>query len=231
MSGSVAAAVDLVMFDLDGTLVATAPEIHDAVNDTLARFALRPVREEQVETWIGHGTRELLARALAASTGTSLERVKASDSFEGIAAEFGSDYQRRCGTRSHLYPHVRAVLGELHRGRVRLAVVTNKDRRFTDAVLQQHELTPLFDAVIGGDSLPTRKPDPAGLLHCMERFEAAAGRCLFVGDSGIDVATARGAGIPIWAVSYGYNMGRPVAEEAPDRLIDDLRPLLSLVPG
>jgi phosphoglycolate phosphatase len=231
MSGGGPAAVGLVMFDLDGTLVATAPEIHDAVNDTLARFALHPVREQQVETWIGHGTRELLARALAASTGTSLERVKASDSFEGIAAEFGSDYQRRCGTRSHLYPHVRAVLRELRRRRVRLAVVTNKDRRFTDTVLQQHALAPLLDAVIGGDSLPTRKPDPAGLLHCMQTLGAAAGRCLFVGDSGIDVATARGAGIPVWAVSYGYNMGRPVAEEGPDRVIDDLRPLLSLVPS
>jgi phosphoglycolate phosphatase len=231
MSGSVPGPVALVMFDLDGTLVATAPEIHDAVNDTLARFALRPVREEQVETWIGHGTRELLARALSASTGTSLERVKASDSFEAIAAEFGSDYQRRCGTRSHLYPHVRPVLGELHRRGVQLAVVTNKDRRFTDAVLGQHALAPLLDAVIGGDSLPTRKPDPAGLLHCMKTLETATGRCLFVGDSGIDVATARRAGVPIWAVTYGYNMGRPVAEEAPDRLIDDLRPLLSLIPG
>jgi len=148
-----------------------------------------------------------------------------------IAAEFANHYQRRCGTRSHLYPHVRAVLGELRRRRVRLGIVTNKETRFTDAVLGQHALAPLLDAVVSGDSLPTKKPDPAGLVHCMNAFGTPAAHCLFVGDSGIDVAAARNAGVPVWAVTDGYTMGRPIAEHEPDRLMADLRPLLASGPG
>ncbi len=221
----------LVMFDLDGTLVATAPDILDAVNETLSEFALRTVQQQQVESWIGNGTRELLARAVAASTGTSPPLVQASDSFATIAEAFAHHYQRRCGTRSHLYPHVRTVLGQLRRGGVKLAVVTNKESRFTQAVLNRHDLLPLLDSVISGDSLPTKKPDPAGLLHCMRSFGVSAGRALFVGDSRLDIAAARNAGVSVWAVTYGYNMGRPIAEQMPDRLMADLRPLLAFAPA
>ena len=231
MSRAVSREPALVMFDLDGTLVATAPEILDAVNDTLQQFALRPVRQGQVESWIGLGAREVLARAVAASTGTSLPRVQASDSFAGIAAEFARHYERRCGTRSHLYPHVHTVLGELRRRRIKLAVVTNKEGRFTQGILKHHGVLPLFDLVVSGDSLPTKKPDPAGLVHCLNSFQVPAECALFVGDSRIDVAAARRAGVAIWAVTNGYNMGRPIAEHAPDRLIADLRPLLAFAPG
>lgn len=218
----------LVMFDLDGTLVATAGEIQDAVNDTLQQFGLQLVDERQVQGWIGHGTRTLLAQALAFGAGTSVQLVRTSDSFEAVSAEFTRHYARRCGTRSRLYPHVREVLGELRRGDVKVAVVTNKEHAFTQLVLQQHRLTPLLDAVLSGDTAPAKKPDPAGLRACMAAFDARAPECLFVGDSGIDVAAARAAGVAVWAVTYGYNMGRPIAEAAPDRLLDDLQPLLGL---
>ncbi len=223
---SAAANPALVLFDLDGTLVATAPEIQDAVNDTLREFALGSASLAQVEAWIGHGTRELLAQALAAASDASLAAVRSSDSFETVAAVFDGHYQRRCGTRSHLYPHVREVLGELRQRGVKLAVVTNKESRFTHAVLERHALLPLLDRVISGDSLPARKPDPAGILACMRSFGVPARRTLFIGDSSIDVATARNAGIAVWAVTYGYNMGQPIARHAPERLLSDLRPLL-----
>lgn len=218
----------LVMFDLDGTLVATAGEIQDAVNDTLQQFGLPLVDEQQVQDWIGHGTRTLLAQALAFATRSSAHRVRASDSFETLAAEFARHYGRRCGTRSRPYPHVREVLGELRGRGVKLAVVTNKEQAFTDIVLRQHGLTPLLDAVLSGDTAPAKKPDPAGLRACMAAFGAAPPECLLVGDSSIDVAAARAAGVAVWAVTYGYNMGRPIAEAAPDRVLDDLRPLLGL---
>lgn len=218
----------LVMFDLDGTLIATAGEIQDAVNDTLQQFGLPLVDEQQVQDWIGHGTRTLLAQALAFATRSSAHRVRASDSFETLAAEFARHYGRRCGTRSRPYPHVREVLGELRGRGVKLAVVTNKEQAFTDIVLRQHGLTPLLDAVLSGDTAPAKKPDPAGLRACMAAFGAAPPECLLVGDSSIDVAAARAAGVAVWAVTYGYNMGQPIAEAAPDRVLDDLRPLLEL---
>lgn len=218
---------DLVMFDLDGTLIETAPEICDAVNDTLKAVGLPMVEQDQVDRWIGHGTRELLIQALAFAGQTTAEKVRASDTLPRIAAEFDRHYQKRCGTRSHLYPHVRDVLQRLRQQAVKLAVVTNKEGRYTRTVLDAHQLTPLFDRVISGDSLPTKKPDPAGIRSCLDEFQVPVARALFVGDSSIDVATARNAGVPVWALPYGYNMGEPIEACQPDRVITDFSLLLN----
>jgi phosphoglycolate phosphatase len=226
MSKTMANPFDLVMFDLDGTLVATAPEILDAVNETLRRFALKDVAQAQVESWMGRGAQALLAQAVAFSSETALAVVRESECFALLTADFERRYQSRCGTRSELYGHVREVLVDLRRRGVKLAVVTNKEERFTRVVLARHALLPLLDHVMSGDSLPARKPAPAGLLACMKALGVSAQRALFVGDSAIDVAAARNAGIAIWAVTYGYNLGQPIAHEKPDRLIGDLRALL-----
>lgn len=216
---------DAVLFDLDGTLVETAPEIADAVNDTLTALGHAPVAQQQVDDWIGHGTRELLVKALAQALGLSLAAVRASGSFAAVEAEFGQHYQARCGTRSQLYPKVRESLETLRAAGVKLAVVTNKEGRYTQTVLDVHGLTPLFDRVISGDTLPVKKPDPAAVDDCLQRFGVARERTLFVGDSSIDVATARNAGIAVWALPYGYNMGQPIEACGPDRVIPDLSAL------
>ncbi len=216
---------DLVMFDLDGTLIETSPEICDAVNDTLRHFKLAEVSQEQVDRWIGHGTFELLVQALAQVRAQTVAQVRASADLPQIAAEFNIHYQRRCGTRSHLYPHVREVLQALRGQGVRLAVVTNKEGRYTRTVLAAHNLEPMFDRVVSGDTLPTKKPDPAGIQSCLAQFDVPAARALFVGDSSIDVATARNAGVPVWALPYGYNMGQPIEACGPDRVIADFSAL------
>lgn len=218
---------DLVMFDLDGTLIATAPEICDAVNDTLRRFDLPEVTQEQVNDWIGHGTRELLIQALAHSGKASLATVRTSATLVQIAAEFDKHYQSRCGTRSHLYPQVRETLVTLRERGVKLAVVTNKEGRYTDTVLDVHQLSPLFDRVVSGDTLPAKKPDPTGIQSCLDAFAVPPRRALFVGDSSIDVATARNAGVTVWVLPYGYNMGQPIEACAPDRVIPDCSALLN----
>ena len=220
-------AFDLIMFDLDGTLIETAPEICDAVNDTLRRFDLAEVTQQQVNDWIGHGTRELLIQALAFSGQTDVAAVRASESLPLIAAEFDKHYQARCGTRSHLYPQVRETLVALRERGVKLAVVTNKEGRFTDTVLGVHHMTGLLDAVVSGDTLPTKKPNPAGIAHCLAQFGVPRHRALFVGDSSIDVATARNAGVPVWMLPYGYNMGQPIEACSPDRIIADCSALVA----
>ena len=217
---------DLILFDLDGTLIETAPEICDAVNDTLRRFDLPEVTQQQVTDWIGHGTRELLIQALAYSGKTDVAAVRASDSLALIAAEFDKHYQNRCGTRSHLYPQVRETLTELRARGVKLAVVTNKEGRYTATVLDAHQLMPLFDRVVSGDTLATKKPDPAGIQSCLAALKVPRHRALFVGDSSIDVATARNAGVAVWTLPYGYNMGQPIEACAPDRVIADCSALL-----
>ncbi|MDE2618079.1 MAG: phosphoglycolate phosphatase [Burkholderiales bacterium] len=227
MNKQVNTSFDLVMFDLDGTLIETAPEICDAVNDTLQHFGLAQVQQDQVDRWIGHGTRELLVQALAQVRRLTVEEVRRCDDLPLIAAEFDRHYQRRCGTRSHLYPHVLEVIESLRAQGVYLAVVTNKEARYTRTVLAAHALEPLFDRVVSGDTLPTKKPDPAGIHSCLAQFQVDAARALFVGDSSIDVASARNAGVPVWALPYGYNMGQPIEACGPDRVIPDFRQLLN----
>ena len=218
---------DAVMFDLDGTLIETAPEIADAVNLTLHEVGLNTVTQQQVNDWIGHGTLELLIQALAYTQSVSDQQVRDSAALAGISATFNKHYQACCGTRSYLYPQVRETLNALRELDVRLAVVTNKESRFTQTVLDAHSLTALFDVVVSGDTLPVKKPNPAGIEHCLKRFNTTRERSLFVGDSSIDIATARNAKVAVWALPYGYNMGEPIERAQPDRVIEDISALLA----
>jgi phosphoglycolate phosphatase len=214
-------------FDLDGTLVETAPEIADAVNDTLRYFDWPVVTQQQVNNWIGHGTKELLIMALASVTKSSVEAVRVSDDLKQALPIFDRYYQERCGTRSHLYPHVKEVLTRLRQQGSKLAVVTNKEGRYTDIVLRVHELTDLFDIVISGDSFPVKKPNPTSVQNCLARWNVLPQQALFVGDSSIDAQTARNANVPVWLLPYGYNMGQTVQSCQPDRVIANFSELLS----
>jgi phosphoglycolate phosphatase len=213
---------DLVMFDLDGTLVDTAPEISDAVNDALRELELRQAPERVVCDWIGHGTAELMTKAYAWSTGWSSTAVRDAGVMDAVMPMFSRFYAERCGTRSRLFPEVAASLARLRAMDVRLALVTNKETRFTESVLAAHALRPYFDPIVTGDLLLHKKPHPMPLEYCISRHKVRRERALFVGDSDIDIAAARNAGIACWAVPYGYNHGAPVAQDAPDRLIPNL---------
>ena len=214
-------------FDLDGTLVETAPEIADAVNDTLRYFGWPQVSQTQVNDWIGHGTKTLLIQALAFVTQSSVEAVNEGADLREALPIFDRFYQARCGTRSALYPQVRETLEALRAKGCKLAVVTNKEGRYTDTVLRVHRLHDLFDMVVSGDSFPVKKPDPTSVADCLSRWSLTPDDALFVGDSHIDAATARNAGMAVWLLPYGYNMGQAVDTCQPDRVIPDLSALLT----
>ena len=216
---------DLVMFDLDGTLVETAGEIHEALNRTLAAMGLGPAPLAQVEAWIGHGVDALLLQALAQSTATPADAVADSARFADARVAFRKHYAGCCGTLARPYPGAVEALETLRRAGTRTAVVTNKERALTLRVLDGQGLTPLLDRIVTPELAGAAKPDPAGLLDCLRTFGVPPARALFVGDSAIDVAAARSAGVPVWAVPYGYNGGRPVADSAPDRVISNLQTL------
>jgi len=217
---------DAIFFDLDGTLVQTSPEIADAVNDTLRHFGWPEAAQEQVDRWIGHGTRELLIQALAQATAQTAEQVRLGPTLQQALPLFDRHYQARCGTRSQLYPHVRDTLLALRQRGCKLAVVTNKEGRYTHTVLRAHQLEHSFDLVVSGDTFPEKKPRPVGVQHGLARWRVPPQRALFVGDSSIDAATARNAGIAVWLLPYGYNMGQAVEDCAPDRVIADFSELL-----
>lgn len=215
-----------IFFDLDGTLVQTSSEIAAATNDTLLYLGLPEVSLAQVTNWIGQGTRELLILALAEVTRQSQAQVRHGAGLSDALPIFDRYYQQRCGTLSVLYPHVREVLHALRKRACKLAVVTNKESRYTDTVLKMHGLTDLFDMVVSGDTFSSRKPNPVGVLHGLRLWGVDASEGLFVGDSSIDAATGRNAGLRVWLLPYGYNMGQPVEDCQPDRVIEDLSQLL-----
>jgi phosphoglycolate phosphatase len=140
---------------------------------------------------------------------------------------FDRYYQQRCGTRSTLYPHVRDTLNTLRERGCHLALVTNKEARYTDTVLRVHQLSDAFDLIVCGDTFASKKPDPVGVLHGLSVWNVDKADALFVGDSSIDAATARQAGIDVWLLPYGYNMGESVTACRPDRVIANFSELRS----
>lgn len=217
---------ELIMFDLDGTIAETGIEIALAVNDSLRQSGFATVSQQQVNGWIGHGTLELMVKALAFVMNTSLDTARTHSELGQLKLHFDLSYQRHCGTVSTLYPQVRESLTVLKARGVKLAVVTNKDRHYTDIILNQHQLVEMVDMVIGGDEVPAKKPDPAGLKRCLDFFNIAPERALFVGDSAIDAATARNANMAVWLLPYGYNQHQDVRECAPDRVITSFAALI-----
>ena len=215
-----------VFFDLDGTLADTAPELVAALNQTLLDLGLPAVDAAQAVTWIGHGTRELVVRALAWTAGAGLEQVRQNPALTQALTRFDHHYRACLGSRSVLYPGVLETLGVLRLRGCRMAVVTNKESRHTAPLVRTLGLEPFLDCVISGDTLPTRKPDPAGLQSCLQTWRLDPGQVLFVGDSSIDAQTARRAGVPVFLLSYGYNMGRDVRESQPDRVLDRFAQIL-----
>jgi phosphoglycolate phosphatase len=220
---------DAVLFDLDGTLVETAPEIADAVNATLAARGMPAVDEALVRIWIGNGTRALMLAACAHAMARDRQALEASAEFAETMRVFDGHYAARCGTRSHLFPAVRETLERLRGMRVPLAVVTNKEARYTRQVLLAHGLEAAFDLLVCGDTLARKKPDALPVIHCLRHFAVTAQRTVLVGDSAVDIAAARAAGIRVWAVPYGYNAGVPIAESGPDRVIQTIAEILPVL--
>lgn len=216
--------VDAVLFDMDGTLVDTAPEIAQAVNLMLREFSLPALHEEDVACMIGRGAPTLIERVLRAAG------VHADDETRVHAlASYEAHYEQMLGSRTRLYPHVVRTLDELRRMDLKLGVVTNKSQRFATALLQQFGLSEAFDLVVGGDSLAARKPSPIPLQHACHALGIDPLQALYVGDSVNDVEAAIAAGMRVVCVPYGYNEGRPVRELAATAFIDTLADLPMLI--
>lgn len=220
---------DLVMFGLDGILVDTAPEIRDAVNDTLRVHDLPAISEARVRESIGNGMQELVARSYAHATGWSTAAVMQSGILESLMPVFCASYAGLCGSRRRTYPHVAASLGQLQALGVQLALVTNTEKRFTQAVLHGQHLRHYFGSVISRESPGHSGPYSQPVQRCLEQHSVRPERALLVGDNGLDVAAARSAGVACWTVPYGYNHGQRVAEHLPDQMIPGIEAVLDAV--
>ncbi|MCW8158945.1 phosphoglycolate phosphatase [Stutzerimonas stutzeri] len=217
----------LVMFDLDGTLMDSVPDLAAAVDKMLMLLGREPAGIERVRDWVGNGSRVLVRRALAGQL-----------DHDGVADELADEalalfMQAYSGGHelTTVYSGVREYLDWLREREVKLAIITNKPAQFIEPLLEEKGLAGYFQWLVGGDTLPQQKPDPAALFWVMDKAGVAPGESLFVGDSRNDVRAAKAATVRCVALTYGYNHGEPIADEQPALVLDDLRELVASAPG
>lgn len=202
-----------LVFDLDGTLIDTAPDLIDTLNVVFAREGMPPVPYDKARNMIGGGARAMILRGVEAEG-----RALAPDKIEQMFADFLTHYSAHIADRSRPFPGLIEALDTLSAQGHRLAVCTNKLERLSLLLLEALDLADRFSAICGQDTFGMQKPDP----EVLRRTIAAAGgdprHAIMIGDSNTDIRTARAADIPVIAVDFGYSE-KPVAEFGPDRII------------
>lgn len=207
-----------LVFDLDGTLVDSRRDITTALNRLRSELGLPPLSLDQVVTMVGEGAKVLLRRALADWPGEPTKE---------ILDRYLSYYGEICLDTTVLYPGVEDMLAALS-DRYRMAVLSNKGERLSIEILEGLDVAWRFHSILGGDSLPTRKPNPAGLNALADRFNEPVERLMLVGDSRIDGETARNAGCAFALVEWGFPRASPEGLDAdlvvstPDELVQKL---------
>ncbi|WP_058910369.1 phosphoglycolate phosphatase [Entomohabitans teleogrylli] len=228
-----------VAFDLDGTLVDSAPGLTQAVDLALYALELPQAGEARVTTWIGNGADVLMERALA----WAIEEKAAQQALSGktpaarhdipeaeqrlmMRRLFDRYYAQAVEEGSFLFPEVRETLAALREQGLPLGLVTNKPTPFVRPILSSLNIIDYFDVIIGGDDVQNKKPDPEALLLVKNQFGLSPEQMLFVGDSRNDILAARAAGFCSVGLTYGYNYGESIALSQPDYVFDRFRDLL-----
>jgi len=220
-----ARARNALIFDLDGTLIDSAPDLHRSLNAVLAEQGRTPVGLDGIRAMVGDGAAKLVERGFA-DTGDAV----APAALPGLVQRFLLHYSAGRHALTRPFPGVIDTLAALHEQGCRLGVCTNKPYDPTMEILELLGLTRFFGAVTGGDSLPVRKPDPGHLLGTLDLLGAGADNAVMIGDSANDVAVARAAGVPAIVVRYGYTRA-PVEELGADAIIDHFDELIPWLAG
>lgn len=212
-----------VVFDLDGTMVDTAPDIAESINVALRALQLSAAPTEVIIPGVSLGAAEMLKLGLAFNgVEATPERVA-----DGVA-HFLSHYEANIAVKSRPYPGLQAACISLRQSGAKLGVCTNKRFDLSIDLLKTLGLYPLFDAIAGRDTFPVSKPNPGHLLGTIERLGGDPARAIMVGDSDVDVRTANAAAIPVIAVAFGYGP-LPPAADAKYQLIDTFDQLLPAI--
>jgi len=216
---------EMVLIDLDGTLVDSVPDLAWCVDETMKVLDM-PIRgEKKVRNWVGNGVPRLIHRSLIDQLDGDADPAlyaKAEPIFMALYADNASK-------RSQLYPSIVDGLNWLQDQGIRLGCVTNKDEQFTLTILKDLGLFDFFEIVISGDTLPLKKPDPAPLLHGAKFFGIKPENAMMIGDSISDVKASRAAGFSIICMSYGYNHGVDIRTANPDIVIDSFAELKNTI--
>ncbi len=216
---------DAVLFDFDGTLVDSAPDIIAALNRLLGELGHAHVDYHAFRTRAGDGARNLLEQVLT-RRGASFTNAE----LPGLVERLLAHYYEIMTDNTRPYPAVPDILAEIYQSGMALAVCTNRTQATTDQLLRHFGLAQMFAAVLCADTVTAKKPDARHLFEAMQRLGAAPERTIMVGDTATDVAAARNAGIKVVAVSYGYS-ARPAADLGADAILADFAKLPALLAG
>ena len=214
-----------LLFDLDGTLVDSVPDIAAAANAMQRALGLPERPEAAIRGYVGNGAATMVGRTLTGDHDGQPDpdlMARAVPLFYDLYAEIN-------GQKTRLYPGVLETLQQFADLGFALACVTNKPERHTGPLLDTLGLSPLFGSVVAGDTLPVRKPDPAPLFHAADVLGIPAGECIMVGDSMSDLRAGKAAAMVTLCLGYGYNQGADLAAAGADRMLDDFRGLASLI--
>lgn len=209
-------------FDLDGTLVDSAPGLADAIDRTLNDLRLPQAGLERVSTWIGNGADIMMARALTFALGREPQPEEQRDA----RVLFDRHYADTVDAGSTLFPQVKQTLAALKATGLPMAIVTNKPTPFVAPLLDSLGIADAFALIIGGDDVPVKKPHPAAIFMVLGTFGVLPNELLFVGDSRNDIQAAQAAGVPNIGMTFGYNYGEPIATSQPDLTLDSFDELL-----
>ena len=214
--------MNLLIFDLDGTLIDSKLDLVHSVNATRAMLDLAPISDDVVASYVGNGAPILIRRALGPSA-SEAEVQRALQYFLAYYREHMLDH-------THLYPGVQDALDRLHEAGTKMAVLTNKPVRFSRSLVEGLGLAQHFFQVYGGNSFEQKKPHPIGIETLLEETGLARDRTIMVGDSGVDIRTARNANVKACGVTYGFQP-EGFLEDPPDLLVDNMSQLADYVLG
>jgi len=216
-----------IIFDLDGTLIDSVPDLAVAVNYMLKTLGRDTFSEDTIRQWVGNGAKILVDRALSANSkiDESIEpqfRQKALDIFLDF-------YEHNLAIHTIAYPNVITTLRELRQKGYILTIVTNKPYKFVEPILKGLGIYELFEFYLGGDSLKEKKPHSAPLIYVCNRLNISIDDCIMVGDSKNDILSANSCGMDSIGVTYGYNYGEDISVYNPNVVIDDFADIISLL--
>lgn len=218
-----------LLFDLDGTLVDSAPDLALAVNKTLRDLNKEEFDQQSIHYWVGNGAKVLIERALSGSA-TINEQLEPAFVQDALTI-FLAHYQQCLCIESVLYDDVKEGLHSLKETGFRLAIITNKPAVFIQPILTGLGIEGLFEILIGGDTLTEKKPNPAPLNYALEQLNVSAEQCVMIGDSKNDILAAKAANIDSVGLTYGYNYGEDINQYQPQWCFDSFAEFIAALQG
>ena len=217
--------INTLLFDLDGTLVDSVPDLASSVNVALQTIGHQPQPEAKIRQWVGNGVDRLLHRAITGDPAATAD----AQLHDQAKQSFNLCYSNHFADQSRLYSGVLEGLSRLHGRGFKFGCVTNKPIQFTTPLLEKLGISDYFQTTVGGDSTPARKPDPLPLLHALEQLDATPAEAVMVGDSINDFEAGQGAGTATIMVDWGYHQGVDLAGLGANALISQFKQLTELL--